>query len=125
MESNRQCFFDDSYLFADDPTRQKIFQQWAFQRLLPLMQQLGWQAQENEAEQLANTRAAMISVLGGMGEPSVLAEARRRFAVMDSDASAAPAALRLLILAIVAEHADSATWDRSCMKKPKQKNRHW
>lgn len=94
----------------DDPTRQKIFQQWAFQRLLPLMQQLGWQAQENEAEQLANTRAAMISVLGSMGEPSVLAEARRRFAVMDSDASAAPAALRLLILAIVAEHADSATW---------------
>lgn len=95
----------------DDPARQKMFQQFAFQRLLPLMQELGWQAKDNEAEHLANTRAAMISVLGRMGEPSVLAEARQRFSVMDTDPNAAPAALRLLILTIVAENADSASWD--------------
>ena len=100
----------DGYL-KDDPARQKMFQQFAFQRLLPLMQELGWQAKDNESEHLANSRAAMISVLGSMGEPSILAEARRRFSVMDTDPNAAPVALRLLILAIVAQNADSASWD--------------
>lgn len=111
----------NNYL-KDDPTRQKMFQEFAFKRLSPLMQELGWQAKENEAEHVANTRAAMITVLGSMGESSVLAEARRRFAVMDSDPNAAPAALRLLILAIVAENADSTTWDKLYAKAKSEKS---
>lgn len=95
----------------DDPERQKVFKQFALQRLTPIMQNLGWEAKAGEAEYISSFRADLIGILGGLGEPGVLAEAQRRFAIMDSDPSAAPAALRLLILGIVAENADQKTWD--------------
>jgi aminopeptidase N len=42
----------------------------------------------------------------------VIAEARRRYAAQASDPGAMPAALRKTILAVVAHHADAATWNR-------------
>lgn len=95
----------------DDAPRQKAFKQFALQRLTPIMQKLGWEAKAGEAEYVSNFRTNLIGVLGSLGEPGVLAEAQRRFTLMDSDPSAAPAALRLLILSIVAENADQKTWD--------------
>ncbi|MBC3872086.1 M1 family metallopeptidase [Undibacterium flavidum] len=94
-----------------DPQRQQAFTHFALQRLSPLMQELGWQAKAGEADYVANFRSNLIGVLGALGEPGVLAEAKRRFEVMDTDPNAAPAALRLLILSIVAGNADQKTWD--------------
>jgi aminopeptidase N len=42
----------------------------------------------------------------------VIAEARRRYAAMDKDPSAVPGPLRKTVLAVVAQHADAATWDQ-------------
>nr|WP_315484414.1 M1 family metallopeptidase [uncultured Undibacterium sp.] len=106
----------------DDPARQKVFKQFALQRLTPIMQNLGWEAKAGEAEYIANFRASLIAALGSLGEPGVLAEAQRRFAAMDSDPNAAPAALRLLILGIVAENADQKTWDALHAKAAAEKS---
>lgn len=95
----------------DDPERQQAFKKIALQRLSPLMQELGWQAKTDEAEYVASFRANLIAVLGSLGDPSVLQEAKRRFELMDTDPTAAPAALRQLILSIVAENADQSSWD--------------
>ncbi|MFZ6817307.1 M1 family metallopeptidase [Undibacterium sp. Ji22W] len=98
-------------ILKDDTTRQKAFKQFALQRLTPIMQNLGWDAKAGEAEYISSFRTNLIGVLGSLGEPGVLAEAQRRFHLMDSDPSAAPAALRIIILSIVAENADQKTWD--------------
>ncbi|MBR7801378.1 M1 family metallopeptidase [Undibacterium fentianense] len=100
----------DGYLKGDE-AREKAFKQFAFQRLTPLLQAMGWDAKTGEAEYMANLRSNLIGVLGKLGEPSVLAEVKRRFDQMQLDPNAVPAALRLLILSIVAENADQATWD--------------
>jgi aminopeptidase N len=121
-ENIAATFATVSGYLKDDPARQKIFKQFALQRLTPIMQNLGWEAKAGEPEYMANFRASLIAVLGSLGEPGVLAEAQRRFAAMDSDPSAAPAALRLLILGIVAENADQKTWDALHAKASAEKS---
>jgi ERAP1-like C-terminal domain len=51
-------------------------------------------------------------VLADLGDDAVIAEARRRYAAQDTDPKAMPAELRKTILAVVAAHADAATWDK-------------
>jgi aminopeptidase N len=76
------------------------------------MAQVGWNAREGEPATIANLREHLISVLGDLGDPSVIGEARRRYAAMDNDPQAVPTALRKVILSVVAENADAATWDK-------------
>ena len=97
--------------YAGDAAGQKRFDAYALARLAPVMADIGWNAAENEATPRTNLRAQLIEVLGHLGDPATLAEARRRYAAMANDPQAVPAALRKSILAVVAAHADAATWD--------------
>ncbi len=97
--------------FKDEPARQKRFASFAIARLAPLMAQLGWDAKAGEPETTAPLRQQVIGVLSDLGDAPTIAEARRRYAAKDSDPTALPAALRKLVMAIVAENADAATWD--------------
>jgi len=54
----------------------------------------------------------LIDTLGELGDASVIAEARRRYAAQETDPKAVPAELRRTILSVVATHADAATWDK-------------
>ncbi len=98
-------------ILREDPVRQQAFRQFVLQRLTPVMEDLGWEVKKGEPDYISTFRASLIGVLGSFGEPNVLAEAQRRFKAMDTDPNAAPAALRLLILSIVAENADQQTWE--------------
>ncbi|WP_426078393.1 M1 family metallopeptidase [Janthinobacterium sp. PSPC3-1] len=98
--------------YAGDQARQRRFDTWAIARLAPVMAQTGWQAREGEAATVATLRSQLIGTLSDLGDPAVIAEARRRHAVRVSDPAAMPAALRRTILGVVAQHADSATWDQ-------------
>ena len=91
--------------------RQKAFDAFAIARLAPVMAQVGWTAHPGEASTVANLREQLISVLSELGDAGTVAEARRRYAAMDSDPSAVPGPLRKTILAVVARNADAATWD--------------
>ncbi|PIF12537.1 M1 family metallopeptidase [Janthinobacterium sp. 13] len=98
--------------YAGDTARQQAFARFAMARLAPMMEQTGWEARAGEASSVATLRGRLIAILGDMGEPGVIAEARRRYAASEQDPSAMPAPLRRTILGVVAQHADAATWEQ-------------
>jgi aminopeptidase N len=98
--------------YAGDPARQQAFGRFAVARLAPVMAQTGWEARAGEASSVATLRGHLIAILGDMGEPGVLAEARRRYAASEQDPAAMPAPLRRTILGVVAQHADAAAWEQ-------------
>ena len=101
---------DDS--FSGDEGGQAAFRRFALARLAPVFARVGWTARAGEAATLTLLRDDLIAALGGLGDPAVVGEARRRYAADATDPSAIPGPLRKTILAVVARHADAATWDR-------------
>ncbi|NGZ85089.1 M1 family metallopeptidase [Duganella aceris] len=97
--------------YEADPTRQRKFASYAIARLAPKLAQLGWTARQGEPEPYAILRSSLIGTLSDLGDPLVIAEARRRYAARAEDPTAVPVALRKTILRVVARHADAATWD--------------
>jgi aminopeptidase N len=97
--------------YEADPARQQRFARFAIGRLAPLMNQLGWIARAGEAETVAPLRQQLIGALSDLGDVATIAEARRRFALRDSDPSALPPALRKIVTGVVARAADESTWN--------------
>ena len=93
------------------PEQRAAFERFARARLAPVLARVGWTAAPGEAAPVANLRSTLIAALGEMDDPAVLAEARRRYALRDSDKDAMPVALRRPILGVIAANADAATWD--------------
>jgi hypothetical protein len=73
---------------------------------------IGWIAKPGEPGPVTNLRSDLIDTLGALGDPMVIAEARRRYAAQSTDPNAVPAALRKTIIGVVARHADAASWDK-------------
>ena len=73
---------------------------------------IGWDRQPGENFNIAIMRSAVIGALGDMGDPAVVAEARRRFEQFQDDPASLNASTRRTVLAIVARHADAADWER-------------
>jgi len=97
--------------YQGDRTRQQRFDTFAIARLAPVLQQVGWTAREGENATIANLRAGLIDTLGALGDAATVAEARRRYAAQATEPLALPAAIRKSVMAVVAEHADAATWE--------------
>jgi aminopeptidase N len=97
--------------YAGDKKRQSVFDRYAIARLAPVFQQIGWSARAGENATVATLRAELIDTLSELGDPATVAEARRRYLAEASDPQAVPGALRKTIMGVVAQHADSATWD--------------
>ncbi|WP_075792075.1 M1 family metallopeptidase [Massilia putida] len=95
-----------------DTTRQRRFDAFAIARLAPLMAQVGWTARPGEPSAVANLRERLVVTLSDLGDPTVIAEARRRYAALATDAAAVPGPLRKTVMGVVAQHADAATWDQ-------------
>jgi aminopeptidase N len=95
-----------------DKARQQRLDAFAIARLAPVMAQTGWTARAGEDPAVANLREQLIEILSELGDPGVIAEARRRYAAMDKDPSSAPGPLRKTVLSVVAQHADAATWEQ-------------
>jgi aminopeptidase N len=97
--------------YEGDAARQHRLDAFAIARLAPVMAQTGWEARSGEAPAVANLRERLIETLSELGDTDIIAEARRRYAAMDRDPSAVPGPLRKTVLSVLAEHADTATWD--------------
>jgi aminopeptidase N len=107
-----QVFRDVNFYMRGDPARSQKLAAFAIPRLLPVMQRTGWNATPGEAAPVAILREELIQTLSALGEPGVIAEARRRYAASrGGDQAALPPELRRVVLAVVARHADAATWD--------------
>ncbi|RDI98099.1 M1 family peptidase [Dyella solisilvae] len=98
--------------YRGDTKRQAAFRAYATKRLSPVFARVGWEAKPNESVPTTILRSHLINVLSSLGDTTVIAEARRRYAAQATDPKAVPAELRKTILAVVASHADAATWDQ-------------
>ncbi|MFC3813944.1 M1 family metallopeptidase [Lysobacter sp. GCM10012299] len=98
--------------YQGDVARQARFRKFAIAQLAPAFARIGWDEKAGEADPVKILRTRLIDTLSSLGDDKVVAEARRRYAAQDTDPAAVPAALRKTILAVVARHADAATWDQ-------------
>ena len=101
---------DDYY--RGDSTRQSAFRTFAIARLAPVFARIGWEAKADETAPVKILRTRLIGTLSQLGDADVIAEARRRYATSATDPDAMPAPLKRTILAVVAQHADAAAWDK-------------
>ncbi|WP_232495885.1 M1 family metallopeptidase [Novosphingobium kaempferiae] len=90
-----------------DPKRKAALSRFASARLLPVLNALGWTPKADEQATAGDLRASLIETLGGLGEPTVVAEARRRFA----DPASINPSVKVAVLTVVAKNADAQTWD--------------
>jgi aminopeptidase N len=77
---------------------------------LPRLQALGYESRDGEPLVDANLRSALIAGLGEMGDPTVVQQARSRFARLASDPKALDGPLKTTWLNIVARNATAADW---------------
>lgn len=96
----------DEY-YDGDAKRQARFRTFAVAQLSPVLARIGWDEKAGEADPVKVLRTDLIETLSALGDRKVIDEARRRYA---SDSM--PAGLRKTVLAVVARHADAATWDK-------------
>ncbi|HET6805923.1 MAG TPA: M1 family aminopeptidase, partial [Frateuria sp.] len=100
----------DNY-YRGDQARQQRLRTFALGQLQPVFAKVGWEAKAGESAPMANLRQELIGVMSDLGDKQVINEARRRFAAQKTDPTAVPVALRKTITAVVAQHADEATWN--------------
>ncbi len=99
-------------LFDGDAARQPAFRRYAQTRLEPVLAGLGWDGRDGEPAQTRQLRSSLIGVLGDMDDAKVVAEAQRRFDAFLARPESLSPELRRTVLAVVARHADAATWDK-------------
>ncbi|GGD84947.1 aminopeptidase [Tsuneonella deserti] len=76
------------------------------------LQALGYEPRANEPVAEANLRIALLGAFAEMGDPAVVAEARRRFAGLRSDPKALDGPLKTTWLGIAARNASRADWEQ-------------
>jgi aminopeptidase N len=91
---------------------QAAFRVFARARLAPAFARVGWDAKPGESDNVAILRRSLITGLSEFDDPGVIAEARRRFAAYLVQPDSLRGTNRQTVLAIVAAHADAATWDQ-------------
>lgn len=99
-------------LYKDDPARKAAIQKFVIARLSPKFAQLGWDNRDGDSTSVKQLRTSLISILGGLGDATVLAEARRRFDAFLVNPESLSPELRRTVLGMVAYNADAATWQR-------------
>ncbi|HTV84441.1 MAG TPA: M1 family metallopeptidase [Dyella sp.] len=97
--------------YRDGDAGQAAFQAFAIAKLEPVFTRVGWEAKPGEPATVAILREQLIYTLSDLGDQNVIAQARHRFDAQASDPSAVPPALRKIITAVVAYHADAAMWE--------------
>ena len=97
--------------YRGDPARQSRWRAYAIARLAPVLARIGWEPRASEEAPVAVLRTELIDALSELGDAPTIAEARRRYEARAGDPASYPVALRKSILAVVARHADVATWE--------------
>jgi aminopeptidase N len=80
--------------------------------LNPVFARVGWDAKPDDTSEVTLLRSGLIRTLGGLEDPAVIAEARKRFAAFVVDPSSLPPSLQDAVLSVVGYSADKATYDQ-------------
>jgi aminopeptidase N len=88
------------------------FQQYARSLLRPTFAALEWEAKPDEPPNAGRLRASLISALGYLNDPEVLAGCRERFQKYLAHPALLPPDLRAPVLVVVGRYADEKTWNK-------------
>ena len=88
------------------------FQRYARSLLRPTFATLGWEPKPNEPPNAGRLRASLISALGDLNDPEVIAGCRERFEKYLANPASLPPDLRAPVLAVVCRYADEKTWNK-------------
>jgi aminopeptidase N len=89
----------------------EAFALYARSILNPVFEKLGWNAQASDTPAVRTLRRAVIRELGTWGDPAVIDEARKRFAAFLTDHQSMTPDDQGVVLYIVAQYADAATFE--------------
>ncbi|MBT2135484.1 M1 family metallopeptidase [Croceibacterium sp. LX-88] len=79
---------------------------------LPRLEQLGFDAVPDESLADTQLRVQLLNTLGNMNDPTVIAEGRRRLALLADNPKALDGPLKTTWLAIAARNATAEEWDK-------------
>ncbi len=77
----------------------------------PRLEALGFDPKPGEPFPDSNLRAQLLATFGNLADPSVIAEARRRFARLRTDRTALDGPLKTAWLTIIARNANAEEWE--------------
>jgi aminopeptidase N len=98
-------------LLVGSSEREK-FQAYARSLLRPTFVTLGWEPKPDESPNAGRLRASLISALGDLNDPEVLAGCRERFENYLADPASLSPDLRGPVLAMVGHTADEKIWNK-------------
>ncbi len=99
-----------NHLLIGTPQHEK-FQHYARSLLQPTFDALGWEPKAGEPPSAGRLRASLISTLGDLNDPEIIAGCRARFETYLTDATSLAPDLRPAILAVVGRYANEKTWN--------------
>jgi aminopeptidase N len=73
---------------------------------------LSWTPKKDESSKESSLRASLISALGDLNDPEIIAGCRERFQKFLTDRTSLPPDLRLPVLSVAGRYADEATWNK-------------
>ena len=106
-----QVFSEIHTNYASQPERQQQFAQYAIKRLKPKLDLISWTPAENEHHAIAELREQLILSLSEFNDTETIAEAHRLYDAQNKHVAAIPPELNLVILSVVAYHANSESWE--------------
>jgi aminopeptidase N len=92
-------------------SEQEKFQRYARSLLRPTFDAVGWEAKPDEQPATANLRASLITALGNLNDPKVVANCRERFKAFLSNSESLAPDLRPAIFSVVGRYAHESTWN--------------
>jgi puromycin-sensitive aminopeptidase len=103
----------DEQVVEPASAEQEALRAWIAQRFGLALAEAGWEAAEAEPDEVRLRRAALLRLVGGVGEaPDVLAEARRRLDAYLVDRSTLEPNLAEPVVGLAARIGNSALYDR-------------
>jgi aminopeptidase N len=93
-------------------SERESFQRYARSLLRPTFVNLAWEPKPDEPTNAGRLRASLISTLGRLNDPEVLARCREHFQKYLAHPASLPPDLRAPVLAVVGRYADEKTWNK-------------
>ena len=97
-------------LLSGSSERQE-FQRYARSLLRPTFDAIGWETKPGEQTATANLRASLITALGNLNDPKIVADCREHFRAYVANPKSLPPDLRPAVFSIVGRYADESTWN--------------
>jgi aminopeptidase N len=92
-------------------SEQEKFQRYARSLLRPTFDAVGWETEPNEQAAIGNLRASLITALGNLNDPKIVANCRERFKAFLANSESLAPDLRPAVFSVVGRYADEATWN--------------